>query len=170
MKKKDMDDANDEPNIKKSGLKKSKTEVEHQRNDAMLCSRIVQMMHDENTHMPTLRKEIRELYDCNVADRNGMTLLHHAAKLGYSRLIMYLITRNANPQLKDGINRTPLMYAILSGDLSSVELLMKFEYDVHETDAINNSLFVLAYWMEMHELASRFVREGADDRGLLKGN
>ena len=61
------------------------------------------------------------------------------------------------------------MHAILSGDLSSIEILMKLGYDVHDTDAMNNSLFVLAYWKEMYDLASRFVGEGADDRGLLEG-
>lgn len=169
MKKKDMHDADDESGIKSSGMKKLKSKAESRQNDTATLSRILIMMHEDELHMPDLRKEMRELHDFDTTDGNGMTLMHHAAKLGYSRLIMYLITKNANPQKKDNINRTPLMYAILSGDTSSIDILMKFGYDVQDTDAMNNSLFVLAYWMEMYDLASRFMREGADDRGLLKG-
>lgn len=169
MKKKDMNDADDESGIKKSGMKKSKSNAESKQNDTAQLARIILMMHDDENIMSTLRKEMRELQDYDIADGNGMTLMHHAAKLGFSRLIMYLLTKKANPHVKDNNKRTPLMHAILSGDSSSIEILMKLGYDVHDTDAMNNSLFVLAYWKEMYDLASRFVREGADDRGLLEG-
>lgn len=170
MRKKDMHDTGNESGIKKSGMKKSKSKPESKQNDLALLARIILMMHDDEVHMPALRKEMRELQDYDIADGNGMTLMHHAAKLGSSRLIMYLITKNANPQVKDAINRTPLMYAILSGEPSTIDILMKMGYDVKDTDVMNNSLFILAYWMEMYDLASRFVREGADDRGFLKGH
>jgi ankyrin repeat protein len=79
---------------------------------------------------------------------------------------MYLIAKNANPHIKDNLNRTPLMYAILSGESNLVEMLMKLGYDIHETDIMNNSLFVMAHWMEMHALAEKLMTEGADSRGL----
>jgi len=132
-------------------------------------SRIIELLKDKTVLPTSLKMEMREINDHNIVDEEGRTIMHHAAINGNSTFIMSLIRRNISAAVKDNINRTPLMYAILSGDEPSVNVLMNHGYDIHEVDEMNNSLFVLAYWMEMYEVALRLVHEGADDRNLLQG-
>lgn len=138
-------------------------------NDLVIFKYVVASLKSGKTKISSMRSELRQLHDYNMCGEDKLTLMHLAAIHDCPDLIKYLLGKHANPKLKDSLNRTPLMYAILSGNAQSVKLLMKQYYDVHETDIMNNSLFVLAYWMEMYELAMQFIDEGADDRGLLKG-
>jgi len=137
--------------------------------DITIFNQVLSLLKSDKAKMSTMRSDLRQLHDYNMSGENKQTLMHHAAIHGCPDLIKYLLGKKANPKLKDSDQRTPLMLAILSGNEQSVKLLMKCYYDVHETDAMNNSLFVLAYWMEMYELAMQFIDEGADDRGLLDG-
>jgi len=157
--------------IRKSQKKNAERteQFKEQMQDIVIFNQVLSMLQSDKAKMSSMRTQLRQLHDYNMSGENKQTLMHLAAIHGCPDLIKYLLGKHANPKLKDAQQRTPLMLAILSGNEQSVKLLMKCYYDVHETDAMNNSLFVLAYWMEMYELAMQFIDEGADDRGLLKG-
>ena len=136
-------------------------------NDIIIFEHVLNMLEHDMVKMSSLRSHLRKMNAYDMSGEGKRTLLHHAAIHGCPDLIKYLLGKKADPTMKDELNRTPLMYAILSGNEQSVKLLINQEYDIHETDQFNNSLFVLAYWMEMHELAMRLVSEGSDNRGLI---
>jgi len=159
--------ADNTSSVKKMKATKSVSTEEIREKDMLHFTRIIELMQEPEVSTAALKLEMREIQNHDIVDDEGKSILHHAAMLGLNRFVIYLIRRKYDTNRKDNINRTPLMYALLSGDMITVRILLDQGYDVHETDAMNNSLFVLAYWMEMYELASRFVREGADDRNLL---
>ena len=155
--------------FKKEKVKNILSQEETERKDKMHLSRIIKMMKESKVLLSDLRAEMREIKNQEIVDEDGKTIMHHAAINGMSGFVVNLIRRKICTVVKDNIDRTPLMYAILSGDVPTVKVLMDHGYDIHETDAMNNSLFVLAYWMEMYELAMQLIKEGADDRKLLEG-
>jgi ankyrin repeat protein len=135
-------------------------------NDMKHYQQIIVSLTSDHSSLQVIRRGLKEIKNYDVKDDEGKTLMHHAAIYKSGKLMMYLIAKNANPHIKDDLNRTPLMYAILSGESYLVEMLMKLGYDIHEIDVMNNSLFVMAHWMEMDALAEKLLMEGADSRGL----
>jgi ankyrin repeat protein len=170
---------NRENSMKKSVAKSPKTnrkalsenaqvasKVASNENDIKHFQQIIAYLTSDHPSLQVVRRELKQLKNYDLTDDEGKTLMHHAAIHSSGTLMMYLIAKKANAHIKDNLNRTPLMYAILSGETNLVEMLMKLGYDIHDTDAMNNSLFVLAHWMEMDEIAERLIKDGADTRGL----
>lgn len=150
--------------------KSSNDSVDQASKDAKLFRNVINELEKGITKLAGLRSILENMSSYDMTDDEGKTLLHHAAIHGKRQLIGYLIIKRATVNLKDNVQRTPLMYAILSGDKSVVKLLLQSTYDVHAVDAMNNSLFILAYWMEMYDVAKKFLREGADSRGFIIEN
>ena len=69
--------------------------------------------------------------DPNVADPQGDTVLHAAARLGRNRVITHLVEHGANLHAENQEGQTPLAAAIaLERDSLTVDLLRSLERDI----------------------------------------
>ncbi|MBR4310015.1 MAG: ankyrin repeat domain-containing protein, partial [Akkermansia sp.] len=66
----------------------------------------------------------------NVRDKEGRTLMHHAAENGHVEILNQLIQAKQNIRAKDNRNRTPLEYAERAEQQECVEILKKAAEDM----------------------------------------
>ncbi len=97
------------------------------------------------------------------------TLLHFAVLLGNIRMALYLLGLGLSIDAKDSEGRTPLMYAVLTGRLRTVELLLNrhnkylHEQKVNINAADRNGRTALLYCLErMEGQGKRLVPMRAD--------
>lgn len=88
-------------------------------------------VHDNKKFFEMLQKEdnpssILNTFDVNVIDNDGRSLLHYAARVGDLRIIKILIKNfNANIDIINKDEQTPLLQAALNGHEDIVEYLIK---------------------------------------------
>merc|ERR1712200_302640 len=63
-------------------------------------------------------------HDVNDADRNGLSLLHSAAKFGQFEMMNYLLNRTANITAQDNYGNTPLHWAVMRNHTEGVKILL----------------------------------------------
>ena len=62
--------------------------------------------------------------DVNIADRDGMTPLHHAANEGSNKVVAVLLKAGADFTLEDDEGDTPLILAVADGHVDVVHQLL----------------------------------------------
>lgn len=100
---------------------------------------------------------IREIGACphlllDVQTNNGDTAMHLAAFLGKSKLVEYLIKSKFNPHIANKQGKTPLHYAIQSGDLECVKILIAHANKVNWKECISLSMgseTLLCYFLNL---------------------
>ncbi|KAF2964371.1 hypothetical protein GQX73_g9214 [Xylaria multiplex] len=72
--------------------------------------------------------------DADICDCHKQTLLHYAAKGGYSSVVRMLLAGGANPNAYDDFEKTPLHYAARIGNVLAVRLLLNGGANVNARD------------------------------------
>jgi pectate lyase len=113
-------------------------------------------------------KEVIEFLIACGADVNAgkWTPLHSAANEQRHDIVELLIKNGANVNAKDGMEQTPLCYAIWNEDVDVVKLFLANGARLHEKDIIGWTAFRYAASQGSRELVNLFVDEGADVSGL----
>jgi hypothetical protein len=76
--------------------------------------------------------------DVDESDSEDLTLLHHAACLGQTKIAQLLLTRGADANARNLYGYTPLMFAAESGHVDIAKLLLAGGADVHVETSIHD--------------------------------
>ena len=71
----------------------------------------------------TVKTFIEKMDDVNMVDRYGATMLHWSVHKGNSDLAKFLLSKGADPDLKDKQGNTPISVAIINEDVDMIVLL-----------------------------------------------
>jgi ankyrin repeat protein len=106
---------------------------------------------------------IRHGASCNAADPDGLTPVHHAARLGFSEGLRMLLDGGGNPNMVDKELFTPVHHAINGGyaDSSLVNMLVAAGANLEARDANRRTPLMLAAQLGKDELAAWFLDAGA---------
>ena len=74
-------------------------------------------------------------YDINEIDEDGNTPLHIAAATNNDDIVLFLLVKGADPNLKNYQSQTPLHLAVLSGSTESARHLVSFGANLFARDA-----------------------------------
>lgn len=77
-------------------------------------------------------KQLDEMEEVNVKDKNGYSYLHIAVQSGAVNVIRKLLTQGADINIVDKFGKTPLMVAIAgyNGDRTIIDLLLENGADI----------------------------------------
>ena len=92
-------------------------------------------------------------------DRNGMSALMHASKLGYENIAQFLINKNANINIKDHSGLTALMYSsindykrivnkIINTDTKNVNIVDDNRFNALTYAVLNNNIDIALMLVE----------------------
>lgn len=98
----------------------------------------------------------------NQRDKDGMTLLMHAACYGAEKSLIQLLKSGANPHLHDNGGNKPLHWAVTMGKLRSTEILLYFGADPMSRNNAGASALTLAALKSDSSIAARLIDYGAD--------
>lgn len=98
----------------------------------------------------------------NQRDKDGMTLLMHAACYGAEKCMIQLVKSGANPHMADTAGNTALHWAVTMTRLRVAEILMYFGSDPSRKNKAGVGPLALAAIKPDPILASRLVDYGAD--------
>lgn len=98
----------------------------------------------------------------NQRDRDGMTLLMHAACYGAEKSLIHLLKSGANPHVHDNAANKPLHWAVTMGKLRSTEILLYFGADPMAKNNAGASALTLAAIKADASIAARLIDYGAD--------
>ena len=79
----------------------------------------------------------------------------------HNRVVEYLLAQRANPNLESGLSQTPLIFAILSGNVAGAKLLIKAGAKVNVKDREGVSLLHKALEQNSLEVVKLLVGHGA---------
>lgn len=77
---------------------------------------------------------LTHLEDCNQADKDGLTPLHHAAQTGQTQALLYLLQAGASVNIKDNSGHTPLWHAKRDRTIARLLIQAGAEDDLHQID------------------------------------
>lgn len=83
-------------------------------------------------------------FDVNAKDDNNWTLLHYAARKGYSGTAEMLIQYGADINTKTIQGKTPLHWAALNNKYNVIKILMKYGADINIKDNNNATALFLS--------------------------
>ena len=110
----------------------------------------VKTLLEENKDKPKLRKSI-----CHAKDEHGSTLLHYAAKKGYSGLAeLLLVETTFGINSMDEDNNTPLHLAAMKGHIDITKVLLKFNADISLRNKNWQTPYEVAEHCGKHDLAN----------------
>lgn len=98
----------------------------------------------------------------NQRDKDGMTLLMHAASFGAEKCLLMLLQAGANPHMADPGGNRSLHWAVTMNRLRAAEILMYFGADPNARNAMGIVPMSLAAIKPDPALASRLNDYGAD--------
>ena len=76
----------------------------------------------------------KQSFDWHMADKNGWTAFHYAARNGSYKLVSFFADMVINIQIKDNLGQKCLHFAVLLGHLNLYKTLLdKHNFDVHMT-------------------------------------
>lgn len=76
---------------------------------------------------------------CWTGKKEAKSLLHLTAKLGYGKITEMLISKGADPNIKDAAGKTPIHYAVKYGHKNTAGVLLAAGADKKEIDGIDSS-------------------------------
>jgi hypothetical protein len=109
------------------------------------------------------RRFLRNGYDPNGRDTDGMTALIWAAKKGHVKLVEVLIDHGADPNARDPSGQTALHHAVMGKHRKVIHGLVEGKADVNARDHDDCSPFDLAVVAEDYETAKYLSDVGAKD-------
>ncbi|GHV06288.1 hypothetical protein FACS189485_14580 [Spirochaetia bacterium] len=99
----------------------------------------------------------------NLRTADGGTVLHFAAREGYTGFISFLIEKKADVNLKNASGTTPLHEAARSGNIQAMYLLLSQGAEVNAQDAKGNSVLHVGIPPGTHrEAIALFLSHGAN--------
>ncbi len=111
--------------------------------------------------------------DINKKDIYGSTPLHYACQDANLKLIKYLLEHGANTEIKNKYFTVyPIFEAVTSTNTSNpiemIELLLKYNADIHKTDAFGNTLLHHAVELENIPLIKLLKKHGLSSKKTLR--
>ena len=100
----------------------------------------------------TAKRLIKRGAPLNFRDKkDDWTPLIYAIYYDNNDVAEYLIKAGANVNCKDNLNRTPLMFCAMNGDLTTLQLLIEYDADLNATDnAGRTALTYATIYSEYH--------------------
>lgn len=119
------------------------------------------------------KKFLNREVDINKQDSYGSTPLHYACQDANLELIEYLLKHGANSEVKNNyFTRYPIFEAITSTNTSNpiemIKLLIKYNADIHKTDAFGNTLLHHAVELENIPLIKLLQEHGLSSKKTLR--
>ncbi|CAG8003133.1 unnamed protein product [Penicillium salamii] len=144
--------------------------------DGQSC--LVQAVASDLDHPYEFRLEIAKVLldtngpraDLESQDHNGHTALHHAVMSmlrpdEYEKIVQLLLESSANPNSRDGVNRTPLSYAAELSHLVVIQLLLARDASVDDKDSVGRTPLSYAVGFNPQKLwghHDEYLKEFAD--------
>lgn len=97
-------------------------------------------------------KKLLTEIEINKSNNRGETILYLAACYNYPLLVKLLLEHGANPNIADYKGYTPLMDSVISGNQKIVRLLLAYDADPYEKNALGANSFDLAHEYDEPEL------------------
>lgn len=108
---------------------------------------------------------LRQGADMNARDLHGRTALHLSCMQHYGDdTVSPLLHYGAQHDIKDRDGRTPLMIALMSGNLRAAKALMKKPYSPTQTDIFGRTLLMAAAEGGMAEVIPALLQSGVNIR------
>lgn len=103
----------------------------------------------------------------NLQDSHGLTVLHHAMKVGCKDIVKLLLDYGAKTRLRDCEGRQPFMVACENGKLDCVKLFVgkgaKTKIDINAQDNQKRTALMLSCLNRYVDVALLLVRKGKPD-------
>ena len=96
----------------------------------------------------------------DLTDKEGWSLLHHAAALGQVDVINLLREKGCCVDLIDNEGRTPLHYAATNGDIETIRLLMAMGSNVNSVDNEGNTPLKWSVMYEQNAAIEELTKHG----------
>lgn len=117
---------------------------------------------DEIISDDNLIQTFRDIEDFQWVDSDGRDLLVNAVLYEREALVDFLVNKGLNVNRADNSGFTPLHYAVQSGNLRIVEILLKHKADVNAKNMFGNSPIMMANLKFPLEGFNMLVMYGAD--------
>ncbi|KAJ3616119.1 hypothetical protein Zmor_012053 [Zophobas morio] len=121
-----------------------------------------------NGYLDVVKALVTNGADVNVPDLNRVTPLYMAAdvKEESSAVVKYLVEKKARPDIVDTrYEHTPLMAALMTGNVQSAKVLIESGADVKVLDLAGNNLLHFAIAIREFDLVKVLVQRGVDGLG-----
>lgn len=123
-----------------------------------------------NIHRMVERKDYRRLRNLmfddrvnpNTTNKEGETPLQLAINLGYDDIVDFLLSIDADSEVKGTNGETALFYAIRKGSLPIIKALLKYEAKINTSNNDGNTPLILAIENNNLEVVKIFIEKGAD--------
>lgn len=113
----------------------------------------------EAVYIEDIRELIDQGADINTVDENGLTILAVAAMAGFSDMVHYLLSRNANPNIPTAW--PPLLDAVHWGYEDIVQMLLGAGAQVNMQGSDGDYALKIAIEKGYREIAALLMAEGA---------
>lgn len=115
-----------------------------------------------NGSVEALKAMLKEKQEgVNAVNAEGYSLLTLATYKGNNKVAAYLIHEGANINGKSNYG-TPLMAAVVKGNVEIVKLLLENNADTSIADATGNTALIYAVIFKKYEIAALLVKANAD--------
>ncbi len=151
--------------IKKGAVDSVKLIIEHQPKEFDNFETIATIMNldDQNISMQIADFLFSKGVKISVADKQGHTLLHLAAKESKDKLCQYFLDKGIAVDIKDKEGATPILYALTLGDNDICgQILLKSGANIHQKIANNVTLLHAAVKGKHLDIIKQLLDQGID--------
>lgn len=139
--------------------KKDKIELYDSEYNPEVIGRIFSAVIDEN--YSELSRLIKDGGDISAPNESGITPLVYATLNKKYKMVEFLLSKKANPQITDILGATPFSYAVKMGDLKLARMLLKHSSVKYEFQK-DDKLIFHAINENMSEMITYLMKLGAD--------
>ncbi len=104
---------------------------------------------------------------CNLALDNMNTPLHIAASLGKSEIIKILLPCTVNVNAANSVGTTALMFAVMSDNFDSIELILKTKARTDIIDMKSRTVFGMTESKAVRDLLIKYETNNAKEKANL---
>lgn len=151
--------------IRKGGVDSVKLIIEHQpkKFDNFKTIATVMNLDDQNISMQIADFLFSKGVKISVADKQGHTLLHLAAKKSKDKLCQYFLDKGIAVDIRDKEGVTPVLYALTLGDNDTcAQILLKSGADIHQKIGNNVTLLHAAVKGRHLDIIKQLLDQGID--------
>jgi len=151
--------------IKKGAVDSVKLIIEHQPKEFNNFQTIAMIMNldDQNISMKIADLLFSKGVKVSVADKQGHTLLHLAAKESKDKLCQYFLDKGIAVDIKDKEGATPILYALTLGDNDiCAQILLTSGANIHQKIANNVTLLHAAVKGKHFDIVKQLLDQGMD--------